>query len=193
MPIHAFSTPKPYLVGLQQGELDSLCSVYSVINAARHSAQGIASRPIRPRLLFRHLIRQLEQADLLSEALITGLDQHRILDLLRWTSEWSARHWGVAYTFVRPFGDDETIPAPSVLDCLSFHLTQPNVSVILGVSGDLNHWTCIRAVEHKRLMLLDSSGLRYFSQYIFRRGKRTSDTARYPNPEGLFILHAQRA
>lgn len=193
MPIHAFITPKPRARGLQQGELDSLCSVYSVINAARHCASGLTSRPIRPRLLFRHLVRQLEQAELLGEALTNGLDQNRVMDMLRWTNEWTIRHWGVAYTFIRPFGDDETIPAPRILDCLGFHLAQPNVSVILAVCGDLNHWTCVRAVEHKRLMLLDSSGLHYFSQHIFRGERKTSDGGRFPTSEALFILHAQRA
>lgn len=181
------------ITSLQQGDLDGLCSVYSVVNAARLAAREIAPRPVRPRLLFRHLVRRLEQHDLLTEAMICGLDEDRVLMLLDWTAEWTASRWGILYRFSQPFAGAERTSPKRLLGCLESHLSAPNSAAILGVNGGLSHWTCVRSCEEKRLMLLDSSGLRYFGKGIFRRPGRGGAWVRQPTPEGLFLVRAEPA
>lgn len=54
--------------GFLQGHLDSLCSLYAVVNAVGHAAEAVSAGAIRPRPLFRHLVHKLDALGLLTTA-----------------------------------------------------------------------------------------------------------------------------
>ncbi|KJS39402.1 MAG: hypothetical protein VR70_08185 [Rhodospirillaceae bacterium BRH_c57] len=193
MPCRRHGIPGTDRHGFQQGQLDSLCAVYAVVNAAHHVATGLAAVAIRPRALFRRLVGQLDDAGLLGSALVDGLDHEQLPPLLATTRHWALDHWDVQLRVHRPFQIDAEVAPLQVLDSLHDHLARPHSVAIVAVEGGLDHWTCVRAAQGRRLMLLDSDGLHYFNERTFRLYRRPDGCGRRPLPASLHLVRARRA
>lgn len=177
--------PRP----LQQGQLDGLCALYALVNAITVTTAGLGDVAPRPRPLFRHLARELDARGLLLTALTIGLDIDQLLPLLDPCREWAAYWWGIDLLFECPFPHGAT-PA-KLLGRLRMELSRPHTAAIIAMAGTLNHWTCIRAIERRRLWLQDSDGLAYFREATFQRPPRDDAAGRWPVADSLIVVQAQ--
>lgn len=148
----------------QQGGLDSLCGLYSVINAERfinHSSDQETQK------LFDDLIHYLARRRLLSKFLIGGIIHSEMLVVLkkvigkkrisnvqiRWrgvpnpdlTAFWKSMQWFLDGT--------------------------PGRAIILGLKGYHDHWTVIERITNQSIMLYDSA--------LIKRLPRSSCTTVY--------------
>jgi hypothetical protein len=157
------------LLPFQQGGLDSLCGLYSVVNAERiinRSSHKDAQQ------LFDGLIDFLSRRRLLSNLLVGGILHNQMLMILD-----------------RVVGNQRIsrvdIPWRGVSnpDLTSFWRSMqafldgtPGRAIILGLQGYHDHWTVIKAITNRSIFLYDSSLIKRLPRSrcttVYTRGKR---------------------
>lgn len=145
----------------RQGTLDSLCGVYAVINSTKAMCDQHGRRLTRGacKELFVELCNVLAGGGRLADALANGTTIRTFQQMTRAAHEWVADQQGLQLKSVRAFGS-----APSGLadywDRLVDHTEQyGNGSVLVGMSGKHNHWSCIRSISERNISLMDSDGI----------------------------------
>ena len=134
----------------QQGGLDSLCGLYSIINAERiinHSTDG------ETQILFNDLIHYLSRRGLLGKFLIGGILHPEMLMIL----DKVVGKRRIANVQVRWRG----VPNPDLAifwKSMQFFLNgTPRRSIILGLQGYHDHWTVIEKITDQSIFLYDSA------------------------------------
>jgi hypothetical protein len=161
------SSPASSLPPFQQGGLDSLCGLYSIVNAERfinHSSDESAQE------LFDSIIHFLSRRRLLAKLLIGGVIHSQMLLILN-----------------KVVGDripNLWIPNPE-LDTFwrsiqSFLDGTPGRAVILGLQGYHDHWTVIETITDKSIFLYDSA--------LITRLPRSSCSTFYTNGRRKHLL-----
>jgi hypothetical protein len=139
-----------------QGDLDSLCGLYAVINAVRKAAKDV--QPIRDEdciWLFNRLIATLDdQKDTLRHAVIDGLTQRDVGRLLAATNELVQKRFKATLSYQRPFWRKRNVGVKSLCRLLAFHEQEPATALLVGFS---EHWSVIDSITRSGLRLLDSS------------------------------------
>lgn len=136
---------KPY----EQGALDSLCGVYSLINATRF-VSGTSNDECDE--LFGKVIHYLEEQEILASVLYEGIFLDRVMKIA--ANVLSER----LPVRKRPFkGTDPSLEefwqaVNSFVDC-------SNQVVLLGIGGKHDHWTLVTGATDKEFKLYDSVGL----------------------------------
>lgn len=134
----------------QQGGLDSLCGLYSIVNAERyinHSSDDETQQ------LFDHLIHYLSQRRLLGKFLVGGIIHREMLVILdkvvgrKRISSVSVPWRGVPNPDLTTFWRS----MQSFLD------GTPRRAIILGLKGYHDHWTVIENITPRSIMLYDSA------------------------------------
>jgi hypothetical protein len=145
---------RPY----RQGELDSLCGVYCVVNAVR-----LAARPHRQlgrttsTALFAVLVRELDERHRLRKVVTDGMGTRLVARLLRQAQRWLQDEHGLRLEVRAPFRKKD---APGhCLEVLTAYLAQPGTAAVVATE---EHWTVAQAVGSKRLHLFDSNRRVYF-------------------------------
>lgn len=147
----------PYL----QGNLDSLCSVYAVINALRWS---LADHPLSAKgehwkALFAELndyaVKELGLLSLSSQ----GMGLKGMIWLLRTAQTYMSETHAITITIHRPFALKRPNSNNDIIDTITEHLRSPNTAVITAVYGKLNHWCVIKDLKKKHVILFDSDRL----------------------------------
>jgi hypothetical protein len=146
----AYVKPFTELPPFQQGGLDSLCGLYSIINAERfinHSSDEETQQ------LFNDLIHYLSRRGLLSKFLIGGIIHSEMLVILKkvvgkkrianMEIQWRGLQNPDLTTFWRSMQD--------------FLDGTPGRSIILGLQGYHDHWTVIESITNRSIMLYDSA------------------------------------
>ena len=157
----------------QQGGLDSLCGLYSIINAERFINR---SSDEETQQLFDDLIHYLSKRKLLSKFLIGGILHREML--------------GILYTVVgkRRIANIE-IPWRGVAnpDLITFWKSiqafldgTPGRAVILGLQGYHDHWTVIEKITNRSILLYDSA--------LIKRLPRSSCTTVYATWQRKHVL-----
>ena len=139
----------------RQGDLDGLCGIYAVVNAARYV---LRLRDEQCQQLFEKLIKALEQDCChLHRHLLWGMSFRQLRRLVAAVS--SCRLEGQKLTFDarRLWLKRDQRNLPNVWDALNEELGATCVAII-GLGGAANHWCVIYKVTPKTLWLLDSSG-----------------------------------
>jgi hypothetical protein len=141
------------LLPFQQGGLDSLCGLYSIINAERiinRSSNEDAQR------LFNDLIHFLSRRRLLPRLLIEGIIHTQMLLIL----EKVVGKQRISSVEVPWRG----VPNP---DLTSFWRSMqafldgtPGRAIILGLQGYHDHWTVIESITDRSIFLYDSSEIK---------------------------------
>ena len=138
------------LTPFQQGGLDSLCGLYSVVNAERiinHSSDNETQQ------LFDDLVHFLSQRKLLSKLLIGGIIHTEMLLLL----DKVVGKQRIANVYVPWRG----IPNPDLTTfwkSMQFFLDgRPERAIILGLKGYHDHWTVIESITNRSIKLYDSA------------------------------------
>ena len=151
------------LIPLHQGKFDSLCGLYSILNAIRLASwPTLELHHYRSRQLFNHGVAHLEKRGLLRATLKGGmidatwrkLGDVLIKEVRR--SEWLRLARVPLLTSLRGADLD------SVLAAIDHH-TRHGSPVLMPLYGGYNHFTVIVARRDNRLILFDSWGYRWIS------------------------------
>lgn len=145
--------PASGLLPFQQGGLDSLCGLYSVVNAERIINRSSADQAQQ---LFDGLIHYLARRGLLSKLLIGGIIHTQMVMLL----DKVIGKQRIASVSIPWRG----VPNP---DLTSFWKSMqafldgtPRRSIILGMEGYHEHWTVIEAITDRSIFLYDSARIK---------------------------------
>ncbi len=154
----------PGMPPYQQGGLDSLCGLYSIINAERiinHSSDDETQQ------LFDDLIHYLSRRGLLTKFLIGGIIHTEMLVILNKVVG-KKRISNVEIPW-------RGVPAPDLTTfwkSIQYFLDgTPGRAVILGLQGYHDHWTVIENITNRTIILYDSA--------LIKRLPRTSCTTVY--------------
>lgn len=134
----------------QQGGLDSLCGLYSIINAERiinHSSDEETQQ------LFDDLIHYLSRRGLLTKFLIGGIVHSEMLVTLNKVVG-KKRISNVQIPWRGVLNPDLTAFWKSMQ---SFLDGTPGRAIILGLQGYHDHWTVIESITNRSILLYDSS------------------------------------
>jgi hypothetical protein len=137
----------------QQGGLDSLCGLYSIVNAERfinHSTDEETQQ------LFDDLIYYLSRRGLLSKFLIGGIMHKEMLFILKKVAG-VKRISSVQVPWRGMQNPDLTTFWKSMQ---SFLDDTPGRAIILGLKGYHDHWTVIDSITNRSIMLYDSAHIK---------------------------------
>ncbi len=135
--------PRPY----RQGTLDTLCGVYSVINAVNLGSGSI--KPIGERdflELFGFLVSALNLDAKLLEVLVSGCHYPVLSRLLKVARCWLKVNQGLLLSHRRPFQNRPETTASDLLATVTGHLSRPGAAAIIRLTGAHDHWTVVRSV-----------------------------------------------
>ncbi len=148
----------------RQGDLDSLCGLYCVINALRFAALPATKiGRAQSMALIQHLAKALGPE--FGELFVDGTNS--VKRLLRAADEWLQQTHGERLIVSRPFRRVVPPSAEVIAQTISTHLADPRTAVI---ACNLVHWSVVERVTPKRLVLFDSS----LHQYMKFEGKGRS-------------------
>lgn len=157
----------------QQGGLDSLCGLYSIINAERiinHSSDNETQQ------LFNDLIHYLSRRGLLSKFLIGGIIHKEMLVILKKVVG-NRRISNVWIPWRGVTNPDLTTFWKSMQNFLD---GTPGRSIILGLKGYHDHWTVIEKITNQSVLLYDSA--------LIKRLPRSSCTTVYATYQRKHVL-----
>lgn len=142
-----------------QGNLDGLCGVYAVVNSVRNMSPKRLNGE-EEKELFRQLIARLGEESRLEDALCNGITVQPLGRLIDCASSFLQTKQGNRLNRNLAFRG-----APEGLQhfwkTISTHLGDNGPgSVILGLGGKHNHWTCIGTMSENAITLIDSDGIR---------------------------------
>jgi hypothetical protein len=142
------SRPPPY----QQGGLDSLCGLYSIVNAERiinHSTDDQAQA------LFNTMVRFLSKKRMLAKILIHGVIHNNMLMVLEQVVN------GRIQNIEIPWRSQPTPELDAFWESMREFLDgTPGRSIILGLNGFHDHWTVIHSITSKSIFLYDSAEIK---------------------------------
>ena len=145
---------------LRQGELDSLCGLYAIINAVRvvlgpRQCVGYAASVS----LFKVGLRSLQRSRKLLRGIGVGIDEPTLSTVCTAVIDEANRLLRTDIRLVRPPGGT----AASAAAAIKFikRQLQAGSPVLVGFEGRLDHWTLVTRYSASRLTLFDSSGLHW--------------------------------
>ena len=179
----------------QQGDLDGLCGVYSVINAIRiaHARSRQHSRSFDAPLIdedeadavFLRLLRSIS-GHTIDDPVAWGIGADRMRKLLNVANRWLERKRGLTMEIAWPFRGRRGARFETVLNRIRDHLHKDGAAVIIGSRWPWSHWTVVRNIGKTRLVLADSDGSHYVP---LRRGRSpTAPHARLISGNMVFVL-----
>lgn len=141
--------PRKKILPFEQGGLDSLCGIYSLVNAERLINKTSTENSQK---LFNEIIEYLGKSKLLASIFTEGMilkNMKSILgDVIGHRISYRKVHFaGVTNPDLNSFWDEIT----------SF--LGPQRAVILCMSGVYDHWSVVKEISDKRIGLFDSNGL----------------------------------
>lgn len=144
------SRPGSGLPPFQQGGLDSLCGLYSIVNAERfinHSSDEETQK------LFDDLVHYLARRRLLSKFLIGGIIHTEMLVILKKVVG-KKRIANVQIPWRGVSNPDLT----TFWKSMQYFLDEtPGRAIILGLQGYHDHWTVIESITNRSILLYDSA------------------------------------
>lgn len=158
----------------QQGNLDSLCGIYAVINAMN------LVYPMRRQdrvQLFKHLITTLRKDKYVEIALLSGTYKRHMSLMLAAAAGHMFRQQKAPVTVQPFFRSGKGISMEMYFHKLQEFLEQKNRVVVISLMGRLNHWSCVREMTKTSLLLEDSYGYRFvrkstcfIDEYSYQKG-----------------------
>ena len=150
----AYSRIKSGFPPFQQGGLDSLCGLYSIVNAERYINH---SSDEETQQLFDDLIYYLSRRGLLSKFLIGGIIHTEMLVILKKVvGEKRISNVGIPWRGVQ--NPDLTKFWKSMQGFLD---GTSGRAIILGLQGYHDHWTVIESITNRSILLYDSTLIKH--------------------------------
>lgn len=150
---------RPYL----QGNLDSLCGIYALINGIRwamHNELASAKGPHWEELFRRltnHAVKEMGHLDLPT----SGLSLYAMIGLTHIARDYVSDELNIELSLRRPFAIKKPAEADQTIESISRHLQQSNTASLAAVYGKLNHWSVITAIDDNRAHLFDSEHIKH--------------------------------
>lgn len=142
-----------------QGNLDGLCGVYAVVNSVRNMSPR-RLKGEEEKELFRKLIAALGEEGRLEETLCTGMTVQPLGRLIDRASSFLVSRTDCSLGRQLAFRQAPD-SLQQVWNCMSAHIDSHGPgSVILGLGGKHDHWTCIGTMSETTITLIDSDGIR---------------------------------
>ena len=137
----------------RQGSLDGLCGVYCIINAL---SLMLGENSPDPEEVFAALLGSLRGQ--LPTIVVSGMHSKGLETLLRCTRSLLAKR-GLCFRFRRAC-DREPASLSRFWETLAeHHAQQGDGAILLGMTGEHDHWTCVESISHEALHLADSGVL----------------------------------
>jgi len=174
---------KPY----QQGDLDSFCGLYSIINATQLVVGSKITSAECERLLSKS-IALIEQKRKISEVIIAGLGTRQILKIME-------KVCFKKYAILRqkPFSSASVVPLNKYWKTVQEFLNSSKCrAVIISFeTKEVSHWSVVSKITHKQIVLFDSSE----RSRIFRKDcstkKYTKRKPVYLDPSATYFMLAK--
>ena len=166
---------------LQQGNLDGLCGVYSILNATRCVTGPINDQEARN--LFLSIIDYLHAKKGSLQFFVDGISIHDIGSVLRDIVE---PNYSVIRT--KPFAKKGDVGLANFWEHMSEFLSRPSRAIILGLTGKYDHWTVAKSITENRLTLLDSDRLYWINRGAVTTGTPTARRAHGIPPNFAYFL-----
>jgi hypothetical protein len=164
---------KPY----EQGGLDGLCAIYSIVNAARIIS---AIQDAEAKALFRRILEHLEQSRDLSRVLSEGIGLTTIGGILRDVVGDLIPHRSMPY---------KNLPHTPLDDFWSgmtrFLEAGGERAILIGLGGPMwDHWSIVHEITARQIRFFDSHKL-----YRFNRTRCTTTRSTSRRPHMLCPTH----
>ncbi len=178
----------------QQGGLDGLCGAYAVVNSLTWLLQnGEAIPPLK-------LVAPRDESDMFA-AILAQLSKRQIIDTVRNGSRFPllkrftrsgiryiAEHYGVRMRMSIPFAAGAR-SMTELWDTVHEHsLVNGPGSVLIGLEGIHWHWTSVKTVHQRSLVLCDSGGLARINRSRATIGKPSRVRPHRIVPEEMILL-----
>jgi len=171
----------------QQGQLDCLCGLYSIVNAITEINPNLSNKDAEQ--LFKALCTYLKGEGLLFEALTEGCYIPLISKMLHVAKNWLEARHSRSMVWRKPFHKNSAALPSEVFDVIGGYLGEKDGTCITGFEGKISHWTVISAISPKRLSLLDSDGRKHIRRDMCRSHLETSEDRFYwVYPSAVFLL-----
>ncbi|KAB2800004.1 hypothetical protein F9K87_00560 [Brucella anthropi] len=157
---------RPYL----QGNLDSLCGIYALINGIRWALRNdpVSAKGEHWEELFRkltdHAIKHRGHLELVSE----GLSLYSMIALTHIARDHMREYHNVEILVRRPFALGRPREASQILHTIEAHFDRANTAVLAAVYGTLNHWCVVKQFDEHRAFLFDSDRQSYLPKSAFQ-------------------------
>jgi hypothetical protein len=139
----------------QQGGLDSLCGIYSLVNAEKVINQ---SKTEHSQDLFNDIVTSLEEEKLLASILTDGM----LLKNLKFILNQVLADRIPQKTL--PFHSKPNPNLGKFWSEVELFLSKKNRAVIISLSGVHEHWSTVEKITGKKIKLFDSDGLNYLNR-----------------------------
>ncbi len=150
----------PVLPPFRQGQLDGLCGIYAIINAARLVlGQTAATLNINDWYsLFGTLMYSADDHYGAANAAASGIGTKAFRKVLKSAVRHFHEEHGMRLYAGTLLPRRQRPTFLEFLDALRDTLAEPNRTVIVEIKGALSHWTVVRAISETSFQLFDSSG-----------------------------------
>jgi len=155
----------------EQGGLDGLCAIYSIVNAARIISDIPDSKA---KLLFRRILEYLEQERDLSRVLCEGIGLTTIGSILRDVVEDLIPHRSM------PYKNQPNTPLDDFWSEMMRFLDEGDKrAILICLSGPMwDHWSIVNEITARQIRFFDSHKLRRLNR---TRCTTTRSTSRRPH------------
>lgn len=157
---------RPYL----QGNLDSLCGIYALINGIRWALRNelVSAKGEHWEELFRkltdHAIKSRGHLELVND----GLSLYGMIALTHVAQDHMREYHNIEVVMRRPFALRRPLEAMESVNTISDHLAQSNTAVLAAVYGTLNHWCVIKVLDEQHAHLFDSDRQSHLPKSAFQ-------------------------
>lgn len=158
------------LTPLQQGDLDGLCGVYSIVNAVRWLIPKLSNA--RAKKLFAQLMQGVRRFDHAPGAIAhAGIERQQLLGLLDIARRFMRHDADAGLVVGRvPPVDRRSWSTATLWRVLDTRLSARCVAII-GITGRHDHWTLAIAVSASQIRLFDCDGMQVLRRSQFARDR----------------------
>ena len=154
----------------RQGQLDSLCGLYAVINAIMLVVGDDVRRPGIRKLLCNAAVERLAAEGYLAEAFKHGMPFRVLCRMFNAVAAELEALEGIAVRY--SVAANPSVGIDDFTERMATHLTAHGPgSVIVCVHGYIDHWTVVSAIDPLRVHLADCYGFHFFKRSSLRTDK----------------------
>ena len=179
---------KRELKPLVQGDLDSLCGLYAVINAVRLTVYpDHILTPSTVRHLFEHGLGVLSNKRRLKQTVAHGVENAVWLLMCRAVIAEAATLIGCRISIAQLVGADRPWMTRDVVRNIKKAVNEER-PVLICLEGRLNHWSVIAGITATRLILFDSASCCWISINSLTTNFRKQRKPHLVGREGAFVV-----
>jgi len=136
-----------------QGNLDSMCGIYSVLNSLY-----LLDGKIDMKEAFDEIVYFLNAKECLVGSLVSGLHRNNILEILKHVSEYIQKIYIKRLIWKTPYWNKRSVELGVFYNTLNSHINEKtNNSAIICLGGKVwDHWTVVNKITRKQLWCFDS-------------------------------------